>query len=154
MKIIKFIEEPLKKIPILAETEVLVIGGGPITYTLTEMNTILNENGILILEQRNFDKLLKVQRRFFPVSYRENEVFFYVLDFLPSEVIFNVINTNTKDKTFQTYTTKYNALKKDKLKELLHATGFEIIDYYEDHKFNKFNIDTSDSLIILCNKKR
>jgi len=124
-----------------------------LTLALTEMNSILHDNGILILELRNFDKLFKFKRRFFPVSFRENEAFFYVLDFLPSEVIFNVINVNTSDQAFQTYTTKYYALKRDKLKDLLYTSGFQIIDYYEDHEFNKYNIDTSDSLIILCYKK-
>ncbi len=125
-----------------------------LTLALTEMNAVLNENGILILEQRNYDKLLKDKKRFFPVSFRENEVFFYVLDFLPSEIIFNIINVNTSDQTFQTYTTTYNALKMDKLKELLYNSGFQIIDLYADYEFNKFNIETSDRPIIFCNKSK
>lgn len=125
-----------------------------LTLALTEMNAVLNENGILILEQRNYDKLLKDKKRFFPVSFRENEVFFYVLDFLPSEIIFNIINVNTSDQTFQTYTTTYNALKMDKLKELLYNSGFQIIDLYADYEFDKFNIETSDRPIIFCNKSK
>lgn len=125
-----------------------------LTVALTEMNSILNENGIIILEQRNYDKLLKFKRRFFPVSFKEDEVFFYVLDFLPSEIIFNIINVNISNQTFQTYTTKYNALKINKVKELLHTTDFQIIDLYEDYDFNKFNLETSDHPIILCRKSR
>jgi len=124
-----------------------------LTLALTEMNAVLNENGILILEQRNYDKLLKDKKRFFPVSFRENEVFFYVLDYLTSEIIFNVIHVNTSNQTFQNYTTTYNALKTDKLKELLRTSGFEIINLYEDYEFNKFDNETSDLLIILCKKK-
>ncbi|MHA2287525.1 MAG: class I SAM-dependent methyltransferase, partial [Promethearchaeota archaeon] len=119
---------------------------------LAEMNAVLNENGILILEQRNYDKLLKSKNRFFPVSFKENEVFFYVLDFLPTEITFNIININTSKKTFQTYTTTYNVLKIDKLKELLNSTGFKIVACYDDYDFNDFNIETSDRPIILCKK--
>jgi ubiquinone/menaquinone biosynthesis C-methylase UbiE len=125
-----------------------------LTLALTEMNEILNENGILILEQRNYDKLLKSKKRFFPVAFRENEVFFYVLDFFPSEIIFNIININTSTQTLQTYTTKYNALKIDKLKELLHTSGFQVIELYEDYDFTKFNIETSERPIILCSKSK
>lgn len=123
-----------------------------ISRTLAEIRGILNEDGILILEQRNYDKLVKEKKRFFPVSFRENEVFFYILDFGTSEIIFNIININTYNQTFQSYTTEYNILKLDKLKDLLNTTGFHIMDYYEDYDFNKFNIETSDRPIILCKK--
>ncbi len=125
-----------------------------LTLALTEMNEILNENGILILEQRNYDKLLKSKERFFPVAFRENDVFFYVLDFHPSEIVFNIINVNANNQTFQAYKTTYNPLKIDKLQKLLHISGFRIIDLYEDYKFTKFNIDTSDRPIILCSKSK
>lgn len=123
-------------------------------HALTEMNAVLNKNGILILEQRNYDKILTLKKRFFPVSYRETEVFFYVLDFLPSAILFNIINVNTSNQTFHTYSTKYNALKMEKLKDLLHTTGFQIVDLYEDYESNKFNIERSDRAIILCKKSR
>jgi len=125
-----------------------------LTLALNEMNAVLNENGILILEQRNYDKLLKDKKRFFPVAFRENDVFFYVLDFFPSEIIFNIININTSTQTLDTYTTKYNALKMDKLKELLHTSGFQVIELYEDYDFAKFNIKTSERPIILCSKSK
>jgi ubiquinone/menaquinone biosynthesis C-methylase UbiE len=125
-----------------------------LTLALNEMNAVLKENGILILEQRNYDKLLKDKKRFFPVAFRENDVFFYVLDFFPSEIIFNIININTSTQALDTYTTKYNALKMDKLKELLHTSGFQIIELYEDYDFAKFNIKTSERPIILCSKSK
>ncbi len=125
-----------------------------LTLALNEMSEVLNENGILILEQRNYDKLLKDKKRFFPVAFRENDVFFYVLDFFPSEIIFNIININTSTQTLDSYTTKYNALKMDKLKELLHTSGFQVIELYEDYDFAKFNIKTSERPIILCSKSK
>ena len=125
-----------------------------LTLALTEMNSVLNENGILILEQRNYDKLLKSKKRFFPVAFRENDVFFYVLDFFPSEITFNIVNINTSSQTLETYTTKYNALKINKLKELLDTSGFQIIELYEDYDFTKFNIETSDRPILLCCKSK
>jgi len=123
-----------------------------IVSALSEMNAILNDNGMLILEQRNYDKLEKIKKRFFPISFKEEEVFFYVLDFFPTNIIFNIININTSNKTFHTYTTTYNILKMDKLKELLNSTGFKIVASYEDYNFNDFNIETSDRPIILCKK--
>jgi SAM-dependent methyltransferase len=104
-----------------------------LALALTEMNALLNENGILILEQRNYDKLLRHKKRFIPVSFRENDIFFYVLDFHPSEIVFNIINVNTSNQTFQAYKTTYNPLKLDKLQKLLHISDFKIIEFKYKH---------------------
>ena len=119
---------------------------------LSEINALLSENGILILEQRNYDKLVRDKKRFFPISFRSGEAFLYVLDFFPTEIIFNIIYINTDSKTFETYSTTYNILKMEKLRGLLTSTGFTIQGEYEDYDFNDFNIETSDRPIILCKK--
>ncbi|MFX0076643.1 MAG: class I SAM-dependent methyltransferase [Candidatus Hermodarchaeota archaeon] len=125
-----------------------------LSQALAEMNTILSKNGVLIIEQRNYDKLIKEKKRFFPVSYREYEAFFYALDYGVSTITFNIININTFNQTFHIYTTEYNILKMDKLKDLFDAAGFQIIEYYEDYNFNQFNIEMSDHSILLCKKNR
>jgi ubiquinone/menaquinone biosynthesis C-methylase UbiE len=118
----------------------------------SEMNAILKENGILILEQRNYDKLIKNKKRIFPVSIKEEEAFIYVLDFFPTEIVFNIVYINLMTKAFQIYNTTYNILKMGKLKEILNSTGLKIVNQYGDYDFNEFNIETSDRPIIVCKK--
>lgn len=124
-----------------------------ILKTLAEMKSILNEKGVLILEQRNYDKLVKEKNRFFPISYKENEVFFYVLDYLTSRIVFNIININILDQKFKIYSTEYNILKMETLEELLNKSGFQIMDIYEDYAFKKFQLESSDRPILVCKKK-
>ncbi|MFX1451333.1 MAG: hypothetical protein ACFFCM_10850, partial [Promethearchaeota archaeon] len=123
-----------------------------ILKALGEMSKLLNEKGILILGQRNFEKLVKFQTRFFPISFRDDEIFFYVLDYFPKKIVFNVIDLEINTKKFTVYSTEYNPLKKDVLVNFLEKTGFTIVQFYQDHQFNKFNIETSDDLIIICKK--
>ncbi|NVM03544.1 MAG: methyltransferase domain-containing protein [Candidatus Helarchaeota archaeon] len=120
--------------------------------SLSEIYKVLKRNGIFILEQRNFNKLIRLQNRFFPVTFREDEIFFYVLDYFPKKIVFNVIDLEISSKKFKVYTTEYNPLKKDNLVELLEKSGFKNFKYYQDHEFNTFNIYKSDNLIIICKK--
>ncbi len=119
---------------------------------LSEIYKVLRQNGIFILEQRNYDKLTKFQTRFFPVTFREDEIFFYVLDYFPKKIVFNVIDLEINSKKFHVFTTEYNPIKKENLVELLEKSGFKNFKYHQDHEFSEFNIEKSDNLIIICKK--
>lgn len=119
---------------------------------LTEMRSILNENGILILEQRNYDKMVKHQERFIPVSFKDNDVFFYVLDYFPNKIIFNIIHLNTEHQKFKVYTTDYNPITKDKLTSLLKKSGLLAVKFYDYYDLNEFNLETSNRMVIVCLK--
>jgi len=123
-----------------------------LTKALREMYRLLNNSGILVLQQRNYDRLVKLQIRFFPVSMREDEVFFYVLDYSPKKIVFNVVDLETKAKAFKVYSTEYNPLRKDNLIKLLRKVGFRGMNLYEDFQFKKYDTDESDDLIVVCKK--
>jgi glycine/sarcosine N-methyltransferase len=150
----KTFDEKLDAVICIGNSLPHLMSNDDIYKALVEMNEILNENGILVLEQRNYNKLVKEQKRFIPISFRENEVFFYVLDYYISEIIFNIININVLDRSFKVYTTEYNILKMEILEKLLKATGFQIMKYYDDYDFNKFNVEISDRVILVCQKSR
>jgi ubiquinone/menaquinone biosynthesis C-methylase UbiE len=119
---------------------------------LNEIYKVLNKNGILILQQRNYDMLIESQKRFFPVSIREDEIFFYVLDYFPNKIIFNVVNLELKSKKFKVYKTEYNPLQKIKLARLLRKSGFNNLKFYGNFNFAKFSTRKDDYLIIVCRK--
>jgi SAM-dependent methyltransferase len=123
-----------------------------IKKALLEMNKALNSNGVLILQQRNYDMLVNSKKRFFPISIRDNEVFFYVLDYFTNKIIFNVLNLETKSKKFDVYKTEYNPLKKAKLVKLLKENGFNKFEFYGDYNFNKLDIKKGNDLVIVCRK--
>jgi ubiquinone/menaquinone biosynthesis C-methylase UbiE len=119
---------------------------------LKEMNKVLNPNGLLIIQQRNYDMLVNSKKRFFPMSIRNGEVFFYVLDYLPKKIVFNVVNLETKSKKFNVYKADYNPLKKAKLTKLLKESEFNVVEIYGDYNFNKLDIKKGNDLIIICRK--
>ncbi|KXA91522.1 hypothetical protein AKJ63_01355 [candidate division MSBL1 archaeon SCGC-AAA259D18] len=127
-------------------------GDDEVKEALEEMYKILNENGVLILEQRNFDMLLKKKKRFFPVAIRDDEVFFYVLDYFPEKIVFNVVNIQTDSEDFEVNTTEYNPLKKEKIIKLLKDVGFRNLKKYGDYQFEEFHVNESERLVIVSEK--
>ena len=123
-----------------------------LTKAISEMYDVLNKNGILIIDQRNYDKLVKNEIRFIPSSFREDEIFFYVLDYFPNKIVFNVIDIEIENRKVKTYSTEYNPLKKRKLIELLRTAGFKDMKLYQDHEFNDFDPENSDNLIVVSKK--
>jgi ubiquinone/menaquinone biosynthesis C-methylase UbiE len=123
-----------------------------LTKALNEMHKLLNKNGILIMQQRNYDMLVGKKKRFFPMSIRKDEVFFYVLDYFPDKVVFNVVNLENKSGKFNVYSTNYNPLKKSHISELLRKSGFKNLKFFGNYKFKRFNIRSDDYLIFICEK--
>lgn len=123
-----------------------------LTKAISEMYNVLNKSGILIIDQRNYDRLVKNEIRFIPSSFREDEIFFYVLDYFPNKIVFNVIDIEIENRKVKTYSTEYNPLKKRKLIELLRTAGFKDMKLYQDHEFNDFDPENSDNLIVVSKK--
>lgn len=127
-------------------------GDDEVKKALGEIYEILNDAGVLILEQRNFDLLLKEKKRFFPVSFRDDEVFFYVLDYFSEKIVFNVVNIQTDSENFEVHTAEYYPLKEEKIKELLKEVGFKNLREYGDYQFGKFHKNENDRLITISEK--
>ncbi|MFX0070850.1 MAG: class I SAM-dependent methyltransferase [Candidatus Hermodarchaeota archaeon] len=123
-----------------------------IKKAVREMYKLLNSNGTLIIEQRNFDKLIKNNIRFMPMTIREDQAFFYVLDYYPKKITFNVINLKYTNKEFKVFSVDYNPLKKDKLIKIIRKSGFSNFNIYQDYEFNNYDKSKSDLLIIVCKR--
>mgnify|MGYP001203376952 CR=1 FL=1 len=126
-----------------------------LTKALNEMKKLLNKGGFLILNQRNYDMLVGQKKRFFPMTIQKDEVFFYVLDYYPKKIIFNVINLETKSGGFNVHKTEYNPLKKSKLVKLLRKSGFKNLKFYgliTFGKVKKFDIKKDDYFFTICQK--
>jgi ubiquinone/menaquinone biosynthesis C-methylase UbiE len=123
-----------------------------LTKALKEMYNAMEDKGILVLQQRNYDMLVKKQKRFMPITIGKNESFFYVLDYYPNKIVFNVVNLENKTKGFNIFKTEYSPLKKNRLSKLLSNVGFKDMKYYGNYKFREFDIRNDDFLTIVCKK--
>lgn len=113
----------------------------------------LKEKGILVIETRNYDFLLKAKPRFIPLSFRDNFGFIYVLDYLKKQIKFNVVYFNLQTQEFQTFETVYYPLLYGKLLKYIEGSGFEVKERYSDYKFEEFNLERSHDLILILKRK-
>jgi ubiquinone/menaquinone biosynthesis C-methylase UbiE len=123
-----------------------------LSRALGEMHTVLSKKGVLMLEQRNYDMLLSTKKRFFPVSIRKDEVFFYILDYFPGRIVFNVVDVENKTGNFNIYSTEYYPLTKSRLAKLLRKAGFRNLKFYGSYSFKEFDIKKDSWLLVVCEK--
>jgi len=119
---------------------------------LSEMNMVLNNSGLLVLELRNYDKMLAKRNRFLPMSFKGSQGFIYAFDYFLDKITFNVIYIDCSTNTFEVYATDYFPLGCEKLYRLLEASNFQVMKALQDFHFSGFDIETSDNLILLCKK--
>ncbi len=120
---------------------------------LSEMNLVLVDGGLLVLELRNYDKMLAERRRFIPMSFKGTHGFIYVLDYYPEKIVFNVIYVDCATNIFEVHTVDYFSLGIQKLRNLLESANFRVLDAYQDFDFSPINANTSDEVILLCKKR-
>ncbi len=120
---------------------------------LTEMNLVLTDRGLLVLGLRNYDKMLTEQPRFMPLSLKDTRGFIYVLDYFPEKIVFNVIYVDCSTNTFEVYAVDYFPLGIQKLRNLLEAANFRVLDAYQDVDLAPFNPRTSENVILVCKKR-
>lgn len=115
-----------------------------------EMYKMLDQEGILILHFKNYQKLLKKQRRFF-VHRSSDDIFFYVWDFKPANFL-NIVNYELKTGELKTCSFPFNPIKKSKITRLLKEVGFKNSKFFGNYRFNEFDLQKDDWLIIACEK--
>ena len=105
---INFVQADFKKLPesFNRKFDCVVCVGNSLTHELEEqgvssalesMYHVLGEEGVVIVQIRNIQKLIRDKTRIFPVHHHKEpngdlKLFFYVLDFYPSKVTFNVVS--------------------------------------------------------------
>jgi len=126
--------------------------------TLQNIYNLLNPEGILIIQNRNYDKILFRKIRFmFPnIIDREDEriVFLRMLDFNKSKIIFNLIKFRQKEGkwSFQTKTTFLRPILRKEIENLLKGVGFKDKKFYGDYRFSPFRRYESEDLIIFARR--
>ena len=104
-----------------------------IAVTLQNIYSCTKQNGIVIIEMRNYDFLCDKKPRFMPM--RINDVkddirysIIYVLDYLPDLVRFNLVylieNIVTGEKHMENQSVDYNPIQKYHFKQILSNAGF------------------------------
>ena len=126
--------------------------------TLHNIYNLLNPEGILLIQNRNYDKILQKKIRFMPpnITDRKGEkiVFFRVLDFLKNKMVFNLITFRQRKGrwSFQTKTTLLRPINRKEIEGLLRELGFKELRLYGDYEFSPFKRFVSEDLIVFARK--
>jgi ubiquinone/menaquinone biosynthesis C-methylase UbiE len=167
---VNFVQADFKKLPeaFNRKFDCVVCIGNSLTHELEEqglssalksMYQVLDEKGVAIVQIRNIPKMIRDKTRIFPVQhYKEPngdlKLFFYVLDFYPSKVTFNVVSYIENDglPKFEVNSVDYNPISESKLTSLMVETGFKSLRTYGNFEFAKFCDLESANIIILGSK--
>jgi glycine/sarcosine N-methyltransferase len=126
--------------------------------TLQNIFKLLNPDGILVIQNRNYDKILKKKIRFMAPNIVETQdgrvVFFRLLDFLKDKVVFNLATFRQKEGkwSFQTKSTLLRPILRKEIENLLSGQGFKEQKIYGDYNFSLFRRYLSEDLIIFARK--
>ena len=126
--------------------------------TLLNIYNLLNPGGIFILQNRNYDKILKKKIRFMAPNIVETQdgrvVFFRLVDFLKDKVLFNLATFRQKEGkwSFQTKSTYLRPILRKEIENLLIGQGFKEQKFYGDYNFSLFRRYLSEDLIIFARK--
>jgi SAM-dependent methyltransferase len=126
--------------------------------TLQNIFNLLNPGGIFILQNRNYDRILKKRIRFMAPNITETKdgkvVFFRLLDFLKDKVVFNLVTFRQKEGkwSFQTKSTLLRPILRKEIENLLIGQGFKEQKFYGDYNFSPFERHNSEDLIVFARK--
>jgi SAM-dependent methyltransferase len=126
--------------------------------TLQNIYNLLNPGGVFILQNRNYDKILKKKIRFMAPNITEKEgekiVFFRALDFLKDKLVFNLVTFRQREGkwSFQTKSTFLRPILRKEIENLLIGQGFKELKFFGDYKFSTSEKYTSEDLIVFARK--
>ena len=126
--------------------------------TLQNIYDLLNPEGILIIQNRNYDKILKRGIRFMPPNIIDKEdervVFLRALDFYKTKVVFNLVTFRQREGkwSFQTKSTLLRPILIKEIENLLKGVGFREQKFYGDYSFSPFRRYESEDLIVFARK--
>lgn len=120
---------------------------------LKSMYTVLNENWVLIMNQRNYDLMMLNKKRFGIID-RDNLIFFYVYDYFKDRIDFNIVVIDKKDsKILKEFKTSYNNLLLNDLINISETVGFNNIKLLScDKEIKDFDINTDEYFYMILQK--
>jgi SAM-dependent methyltransferase len=123
-----------------------------------EIYKCLNPGGLFVLQNRNYDYLVKNRIRFAPPTGSRNgteeTLFFRLLDFNPKSIDFSIVTFHRHENRWDSIvrTAEIFPYFKSDLEGLLKKVGFKKMDFYRNFNFEDYDRNGTD-LIVVCEKK-
>lgn len=128
---------------------------GEIILSLKNFYSLLSENGILVIQNLNYDRIMKSKERIVNIKKRYGKIFLRFYDFGESSIRFNILilNENQKGFSHKLISTDLRPLYHDELLEWLDWAGFQNSKSWGDFTKAEFSKDQSKDAILLAEKR-
>lgn len=128
--------------------------------TLADFAALVKPGGILILQSRNFDRVLKYQLRWMdPQAVDESDkhyLFFRFYDFLPNgQIQFNILTLSrgvSLDWHSELDTTLLYPTQSERILEEITKVGFKDVRFYGNMAWDSFDPESSSDLVVVASK--
>lgn len=122
---------------------------------LANFAKVLNPQGILFLQNLNYDRILNSRERVQSVKESDGKTFVRFYDFHKKDVLFNIVTTEQFNGSVRQHlkTVRLRPLLADELVSFLQKAGFTDIQLFGGVSMEQFQKETSKDLVILAKKK-
>jgi glycine/sarcosine N-methyltransferase len=122
---------------------------------LNSMYAVLNDKGIIVIDNGNSDLFLDNKPKFIPARIHKDVAFYFFLEY-PSDqsVIFNILEVKKTPESFQhTYdSVHYNPMKQADMERFFGKTQFSKVEYFGNYDFTKYSKSSSKRLIAVAQR--
>jgi SAM-dependent methyltransferase len=151
-------EEPLKRtfdaIMCLGNSLAHVLTADELRASLSNFAAILVQDGVLIVQLVNFERVLRSRERIQSVKEREGKIFVRFYDFEPEGVRFNILRLERGGNSFR-HTLQSVLLRpigRDELSQALIRSGFQQPNVYGAISLEDYTPDSSPDLVVIARK--
>jgi len=138
-----------------------VLGEENLLKALMDFRAVMKKDGLLIIQNRNFDQVLSVRDRWMPPQMYQDaktiEIFNRFYDFeTDGKITFNIqliIVSKDKGLTHQVFSTRLWPLKQAHLVEALSEAGFIDFQFFGDLTGQPFDLKNSGNLVVVARAK-
>jgi glycine/sarcosine N-methyltransferase len=126
--------------------------------TLLDMQRGLNPGGVLVIQNRNYDKIWPEKIKYMPLNTAEfagkEILFFRMLEFHETDMTFSIVTfvKQAGQWTYNVSSTNLRPLFRDQMNTELQRAGFGKVDFYGDYKFAPFTKTGTMDLIVVAEK--
>jgi SAM-dependent methyltransferase len=137
-----------------------LMSASAIAGSLADFAAVLRPGGLLVIQNRNFDRVWAERERFMsPQSYRLDDqewLFLRFYDFHPTTITFNMIRLHRKNRSWEQAieSTELRPIFRDELTSLLSEAGFRDAALYGSYDGTAFDPAQSGDLIAVATLDR
>ncbi|HEX3032489.1 MAG TPA: class I SAM-dependent methyltransferase [Bacillota bacterium] len=135
-----------------------ILGENELADCLVGISQVLNESGILIIQNRNYDKVLESRERFMGLnshgSGEEEKLFLRFMDFNQDLIQFNIVTMQRQQGkwNYQVLSNTLRPIRKAELELALFRAGLHRVNCFGDYQEKPFEEANSNDLIVIAVK--